>query len=594
MPSERSVYGVGPVRWPAHSRGSLGWSAATACWRGRARTCNPARRGRRQGKSGLCCPPGGPPTRPDRGIHPGPTDRDEPRSRGGVRPFPVLGASPARDGRPAVWWTAPQLGSTGKTSTVDSFVTAWEARTSRSSRGVDRGSAGRVIADLDAESDELDGLVAGPAAGGWATPTPAEGWTIAHQIAHLPGPIRPHSSPPPIRTCSPRSSSRRWRTRPASSTTAPPKVCRAATARAARLLAERPVPTWPTALLAVPAGQAARLVRAADERHLDGDRPADGDLGARPGRRRRPRRTTREPTARLRHVAHLAVRTRDFAYLLNDLQPPGRAVPGGADRARTARAGPGDRRTRRSGSTGPALDFCLLATQRRHRDDTDVRAVGPDADSVARHHPGLRRSARARAGPGAVRMTAPLRIGNASGFYGDRLRRRRGDADGGPLDVLTGDYLAELTMLILGRDRLKDPSLGYAKTFLRQLETGLGAGARPGRHDRHQRRRAQPGRPRRALSGTSPTGSGCTRDRLRRGRRPARAERDGARPRHAADRERLPRRLGDRGGPAGRRRRRRHRPGHRRVAWSSDRPPRTSAGSATTSTPWPGPSSPGT
>ncbi|MEV7174335.1 acyclic terpene utilization AtuA family protein [Streptomyces sp. NPDC093224] len=45
---------------------------------------------------------------------------------------------------------------------------------------------------------------------------------------------------------------------------------------------------------------------------------------------------------------------------------------------------------------------------------------------------------------------------------------------GGPLDVLTGDYLAELTMLILGRDRLKDPDLGYARTFLRQLEEGLG------------------------------------------------------------------------------------------------------------------------
>ncbi|MFD9452795.1 acyclic terpene utilization AtuA family protein [Streptomyces sp. NPDC059985] len=44
---------------------------------------------------------------------------------------------------------------------------------------------------------------------------------------------------------------------------------------------------------------------------------------------------------------------------------------------------------------------------------------------------------------------------------------------GGPLDVLTGDYLAELTMLILGRDRLKDPGLGYAKTFPRQLEDCL-------------------------------------------------------------------------------------------------------------------------
>jgi hypothetical protein len=71
-------------------------------------------------------------------------------------------------------------------------------------------------------------------------------------------------------------------------------------------------------------------------------------------------------------------------------------------------------------------------------------------------------------------MTAPLRIGNASGFYGDRASAMQEMLSGGELDVLTGDYLAELTMLILGRDRLKDPSLGYAKTFLRQLENVLG------------------------------------------------------------------------------------------------------------------------
>ncbi|TGZ10122.1 acyclic terpene utilization AtuA family protein [Streptomyces rhizosphaericola] len=76
-------------------------------------------------------------------------------------------------------------------------------------------------------------------------------------------------------------------------------------------------------------------------------------------------------------------------------------------------------------------------------------------------------------------MTAPapapvLRIGNASGFYGDRFDAVREMLTGGPLDVLTGDYLAELTMLILGRSRLKDPEKGYATTFLRQLEEGLG------------------------------------------------------------------------------------------------------------------------
>ncbi|MEV5766193.1 acyclic terpene utilization AtuA family protein [Micromonospora sp. NPDC052213] len=71
-------------------------------------------------------------------------------------------------------------------------------------------------------------------------------------------------------------------------------------------------------------------------------------------------------------------------------------------------------------------------------------------------------------------MSDVLRVGNASGFYGDRFSAWREMLDGGELDVLTGDYLAELTMLILGRDRLRDPSLGYAKTFLRQLEGCLG------------------------------------------------------------------------------------------------------------------------
>jgi hypothetical protein len=66
-----------------------------------------------------------------------------------------------------------------------------------------------------------------------------------------------------------------------------------------------------------------------------------------------------------------------------------------------------------------------------------------------------------------------LRVGNCSGFYGDRLAAMREQLDG-DLDVLTGDYLAELTMLILWRSRLKDPAKGYATTFLRQLEDCLG------------------------------------------------------------------------------------------------------------------------
>ena len=124
--------------------------------------------------------------------------------------------------------------------------------------------------------------------------------------------------------------------------------------------------------------------------------------------------------------------------------------------------------------TGPAYDFCLLVTQRVHRADTALVATGPGADrwlDIAQCFAGP---------PGEGPVT-----GGAWLTYQDRqllrlLRRpalgdardARGPAVG--LDVLTGDYLAELTMLILGRDQLKDPSLGYARTFVRQVEDCLG------------------------------------------------------------------------------------------------------------------------
>jgi Acyclic terpene utilisation family protein AtuA len=69
----------------------------------------------------------------------------------------------------------------------------------------------------------------------------------------------------------------------------------------------------------------------------------------------------------------------------------------------------------------------------------------------------------------------PVRIANCSGFYGDRPSAAREMIDGGPIDVLTGDYLAELTMLILWKARQKDPTAGYATTFLTQMEDVLGS-----------------------------------------------------------------------------------------------------------------------
>src|SRR5258705_5211800 len=102
---------------------------------------------------------------------------------------------------------------------------------------------------------------------------------------------------------------------------------------------------------------------------------------------------------------------------------------------------------------------------------------------MAGHRAGLRRPVRRR--PRADRYhrlvrrnsMTDLRVGNASGFYGDRFTAWQEMLDGGELDVLTGDYLAELTMLILGRDRLADPSKGYAKTFLRQMRDSLALAA---------------------------------------------------------------------------------------------------------------------
>ncbi|MCH9730069.1 MAG: DUF1446 domain-containing protein [Actinomycetia bacterium] len=107
---------------------------------------------------------------------------------------------------------------------------------------------------------------------------------------------------------------------------------------------------------------------------------------------------------------------------------------------------------------------------------------GPGLDSVPTVRSNLpvgwskdwRRQRSAVRTSGSDPADSAVRIGNCSGFYGDRLSAMQEMLTGGELDYLTGDYLAELTMLILGRDRMKNPDTGYAKTFLRQLEECLG------------------------------------------------------------------------------------------------------------------------
>ena len=71
-------------------------------------------------------------------------------------------------------------------------------------------------------------------------------------------------------------------------------------------------------------------------------------------------------------------------------------------------------------------------------------------------------------------MADPIRIANCSGFFGDRISAAREMVEGGPIDVLTGDWLAELTMLILARTRAKRPGGGYARTFVTQMEHVMG------------------------------------------------------------------------------------------------------------------------
>ena len=69
---------------------------------------------------------------------------------------------------------------------------------------------------------------------------------------------------------------------------------------------------------------------------------------------------------------------------------------------------------------------------------------------------------------------SPIRIANCSGFFGDRPSGALEMVEGGPIDVLTGDWLAELTMLILSRIRAKHPGGGYARTFVSQMEQVMG------------------------------------------------------------------------------------------------------------------------
>ena len=93
------------------------------------------------------------------------------------------------------------------------------------------------------------------------------------------------------------------------------------------------------------------------------------------------------------------------------------------------------------------------------------RPTGPDSASLA-----IQTQTRTEEGE----VADPIRIANCSGFFGDRMSGAREMVEGGPIDVLTGDWLAELTMLILSRIRAKQPGQGFASTFVRQMDDVMG------------------------------------------------------------------------------------------------------------------------
>lgn len=237
--------------------------------------------------------------------------------------------------------------------------------------------AAPMVADLRAESDELDAIVAALAPERWADPTPAQGWTIAHQIAHL-----------------------LWTDRVALTAVTDEDAFAGVLEEAGRnptgfvdAAAAELAATPPPHLLADWRTTRARLhdelLTVADGRKLPWFGPPMSAASMATARLMETwahgldvadaLRVRRAPTARLRSIAHIGVRTRDFSFVINGRQPPSEPfrVELRAPDGSTWSWGPQDAAQR---VTGSAEDFCMLVTQRRPRSQLDVQADGGDAD----------------------------------------------------------------------------------------------------------------------------------------------------------------------------------------------------------------------
>ncbi|MFE7353038.1 TIGR03084 family metal-binding protein [Streptomyces sp. NPDC057543] len=233
-----------------------------------------------------------------------------------------------------------------------------------------------VIDDLHDESQELDVLVRGLSTGQWAAATPAPGWSVAHQIAHLAwtDEIALLAATDPDAFAG----------EAAKALEAPESFVDRGAEELAVLAPDVLLARWrdgcarlEAVLRAAPAGVripwygppmsvASMATARIMETWAHGQDIADA-LGV-----------TRAPTARLRHVARIGVRARDYAYLVRGIAAPEDEfrVELIAPDGELIAFGPEDAPQR---VTGQLLDFCLLVTQRAHRDDLAVRATGPDA-----------------------------------------------------------------------------------------------------------------------------------------------------------------------------------------------------------------------
>ena len=244
----------------------------------------------------------------------------------------------------------------------------------------------QLLGDLRDEGFALDRLVGGLGSGDWHLPTPAPGWTVAHQIAHLwwtDETMTLSARATAGSTDAIKDFSRLVERAGSGPSAATAVVDEAATERAALAHSELLVRwrqcrnelvdvlgalppgarlAWFGPQMSVASAATARLM----ETWAHGQDIADA-LGA-----------SRPPTARLRHIAHLGVRTRDFSFRINGRPAPVqefRVELQGPDGAEWA-WGPADAEQR---VTGPALDFCLLVTQRAALDTLRIASAGPDA-----------------------------------------------------------------------------------------------------------------------------------------------------------------------------------------------------------------------